>query len=319
MTLTIELAGAIAIYIGTQRVDPSRAGVFDSVFHAVSAFCNAGFAIRSENAMAWRSSWIVMWTLMILITLGGLGYAVLQEIIDRLVTALRRRRHSPVVWSLNARVVLAASAVLTLGGAIAIGLCGLTADEDNWGERVLHALFQSVTARTAGFNTVRIELLPVVTLLVICSLMYIGGSPGSTAGGIKTTSATVAVANAAAGVLGRSHVSLFGRRLPPDVLQRAVLVIVLATAWQALGIFILTLTENVPHGARFEQVIFEQVSAFNTVGLSADLTPRLSDAGKLWVILTMFVGRVGPLTIGLAVLRRKARHFEYPVERVMIG
>lgn len=318
-TLVIEAIGTAVIYVGTRRLGDAAGGWFEAVFHSISAFCNAGFSTNSTNVVGWRDSWLLMWTLMILITLGGLGYAVLHEILDRTVSWIRRRRHSPVPWSLGARVVLAASAVLTVGGAIVLGVCGLTRDEDTWGERLLHSLFQSVTARTAGFNTVAIEHLPVVSLLVLCALMYIGGSPGSTAGGIKTTSAVVAVANAASGVLGRPNVSLFGRRIPADVLQRTVLVIALATIWQAIGIFVLTLTENVPDGARFEQVIFEQVSAFNTVGLTDDLTPRLSVAGKLWIALSMFVGRVGPLTLGLAVLRRPARHFEYPVERVMVG
>ena len=322
ITLSIELIGAVLIFCGLPASGPVAGSWFHALFLAVSAYCNAGFALWTSNLVDARDYPLIVWPIMGLITLGGLGYTVLFELIDRARSALRRRRHAPLMWTLNARIVLRVSALLTFGGAAIMLATGLTPAEAGWWDRALNALFQSVTARTAGFNTVDIGALPVTTLMILIGLMFIGGSPGSCAGGIKTTSLAVGAAAAGAGITGAEHVNLLGRRVPNDVLQRTALVIALAALWQLFGIVVLAITEQVGRpgvDTRFEQVIFEQVSAFNTVGLTANLTPHLSDSGKLWISLSMFVGRLGPLTIAIAVLKRPSSRYDFPVERVMIG
>ena len=166
---------------------------------------------------------------------------------------------------------------------------------------------------------VDIGALPLPALMLLIPLMFIGGSPGSCAGGIKTTSLTVWIARMASRLTGREHIHLMGRRIPQDVVRRAALVIAIAAIWNLVGVFVLSISEGTRPEVRFEHIIFEQVSAFATVGLSAGLTPDLSPLGKLWIIASMFVGRLGPLTVALAVMSRPRTHFEYPQERVMIG
>ncbi|MFN0135872.1 MAG: TrkH family potassium uptake protein [Phycisphaerae bacterium] len=319
LTLAIEVVGAIIIYVSLARGGEVHATWFEALFLSISAYCNAGFATFSSNAVALRENFVALIMIMFLIIAGGIGYSVLFESVDRFRAWWRKRRHTPLLWSLNTRVVILVSAVLCVGGGAVMVLTGMTGDEDTFYERTLHAVFQSVSARTAGFNSVNVEMLPLPTILILIALMFIGGSPGSCAGGIKTTSFAVGVASAFSGTTGSDDLTLFGRRIPQDVIQRTSLVIGLAALWQILGVMILTLTERIGGDVRFEHLVFEQVSAFNTVGLSMNFSPKLSPAGKIWIMLSMFAGRVGPLTIGLAVLKRQQARFQYPVERVMIG
>ncbi len=318
LTFGFEALGAALLYQGLRA--SQAGGVFEAVFLAVSAFCNAGFSVYSDSLMSLRHSTLVVFTVMGLIVVGGLGYSVLLEIGRQTFKRLRRRREPPVVWSLHTKLVLVTTAGLIVLGTALLLITGVGREADTAGGALLAALFQSITARTAGFNTVPIGALPVPALLILIPLMFVGGSPGSCAGGIKTSTATVWLARTRARLLGQPWVALFGRRIPTEILRRAVLVVSLAMLWNLVGIFLLTVTEHVGDGLRFEQVIFEQISAFGTVGLSTGLTPHLSPAGKLWIIASMFAGRVGPLTVALAVIRpRTPPPYTYPYEPVMIG
>jgi len=319
MTFLIEFAGAlILLYPFTARAGEHPA-FFSAVFHAISAFCNAGFSLYPGNLTPFRNNQVVMWAVMALIILGGLGHTVLLEVYRRFVCLVRGQLAGSVKWSLNSRVVLATSAILVLGGALLLAAIGLTADEHTWGARIMNSLFQSVTARTAGFNTIEIGALSTPALLVLVLLMFIGGSPGSCAGGVKTTSAAVAFAEVRARLTGTRDVNLWNRRISPDITAKATLVIGLAVLWNMLGVLLLSMTETSRSGVRLEDVMFEQVSAFGTVGLSTGLTPRLSVLGKVWIIATMFVGRVGPLTAAIALAPREQAAIRYPEERMMIG
>jgi trk system potassium uptake protein TrkH len=298
ITFIFEALGAWLLYVGLHDGAAPKGGPFVGVFLAISAFCNAGFSVYSDSAVRLRDSHLIMGTMMTLIVVGGLGYTVLLEIAGRAWRALRRRREFPVVWSLNSRIVLLASAVLIGAGAAALLLTGLTSNE----------------------RTVDIAALSVPSLMILIMLMFIGGSPGSCAGGIKTTSFCVWLARIRARLAGREDVTLADRRIPHEVVRRAALVIALATLWNVAGIMILALTEPVGGTLRLEQIIFEQISAFGTVGLSTGITPHLSALGKLWIIASMFAGRLGPLTIALAVIRSQSvPRFTYPDDRVMIG
>lgn len=320
LSVVIETVGAVLIYTGLRMLPQPRAQLFDAVFLSVSAFCNAGFSVYSDNLVSVRGSTLLVTAIMVLITLGGLGYTVLIEIGERLWSTLRRLRRGPLVWSLNTTVVLVTSALLTGGGAVALALTGMTGREDGPLATCWHALFQSVSSRTAGFNTVDIGALPAPALLILIGLMFIGGSPGSCAGGIKTTSAAVWASRLWSHVTGRPEVTLARRRVPDDVVRRAAMVVALAAIWIGGGVMLLTITEGVGDRHRFEELIFEQVSAFGTVGLSTGVTPKLTPLGKLWIMASMFAGRVGPLTVALALFPRPgAPPFEYPRERVMIG
>lgn len=316
-TFFLEAVGALLIYLS---LPAKYGGWFNACFLAISAFCNAGFATYSSNLIAIRDYELAIWTIAGLIVVGGIGYTVIFETGYRFMTWLRRRKPTPLVWSLNAKVVIRVSAVLIFGGGLALAAARM-GEADGWSGRLWHGLFQSISARTAGFNTLDLGKVSVTALLILIGLMFIGGSPGSCAGGIKTTSLAVGAASAYAGMVGHEHISLFGRRIPQDVLQRTGLVIGLAILWQTIGLLILVLTESVgsPGAPRLEEVLFEQVSAFNTVGLSTGVTLKLSTAGKLWITLSMFAGRLGPLTMALAVFKRPAPRYQYPVERVMIG
>lgn len=320
LTIVFEAGGAAMLYWGFSGDGLPAAGWFESAFLSVSAFCNAGFSVYSDSAAGLRGSGVIMWTLMGLIVAGGLGYTVLFELGQRAWRALRRERRSPASWTLHTRVVVSASLVLTLGGAAALLVTGLTSSEDSFGALAVNALFQSVAARTAGFNTVDFAALPVTALFVMIPLMFVGGSPGSCAGGVKTTSVCVWLARVRARLAGHGDVTLGKRRIPQGVVRRAALILAIATLWNLAGIMFLVISENVGGTLRLEQVIFEQVSAFATVGLSTGITADLSTAGKIWVILSMFVGRLGPLTVALAVLQEgRAPSFTYPSERLMVG
>lgn len=319
LTFMIEAVGA-ACLLAAMRLDGGmRGGVFEASFHAVSAFCNAGFSVYSENAVAMRASPLAMGTIAALIVLGGLGYTVLLEGLNRIGRRLRRKPPSPLKWSLQTRVVLRASGMLIVAGAALLALCGLTPIELTWFEYGMHAVFQSVSARTAGFNTIDIGALPMASLLVLIALMFIGGSPGSCAGGIKTTSAAVWVARMRARLRSRDDVIIADRRVPRDIVRRSALLLSVALAFNAAGVFVLSITEAGSSIERLEHLMFEQISAFGTVGLSANVTPELSTAGKLWIALTMFVGRVGPLTLAVSVLHSVRPRYQLPEERIMIG
>lgn len=322
ITSVIEATGALLLFLAlTQREENPLQALFSAVFHSVSAFCNAGFSVYTDNLVGLRSSPTVMIVIMLLIILGGLGHMVIFELWDRFKGALSGKpsRKAPAQLSVHNRVVLRVTGVLLFTGWVGLLILGQTPGETTWGSKVSCALFQSVTARTAGFNTVDIGLLPLSSLMLLTVLMFIGGSPGSCAGGVKTTAAAISVAEVRARLLGEEEVRLFERRVPKETLWRTTTLIRLAVLWNLMGIFLLSVTETRQSGAGLHDIVFEQISAFGTVGLSTGLTFKLSTIGKLWITATMFVGRLGPLTIAMWMFPGKPSHIRYPETRIMIG
>lgn len=328
-TLAIELVGAVLLYLlflnypattlgpESPGLDAGAGGrVWAAVFHSVSAFCNAGFTVFHGNALAFAGSWPVSLTLMVLIIFGGLGFPVLRELGVRARVRLARRRVQRM--SLHSRVVL-----WTSGSLIGTGALAILALEWNgvmaplpWDEKVLTALFQSVTARTAGFNTLPIGALAAPTLMLLCMVMFIGASPGSTGGGVKTTTLAVLFATFRAELLGRRAARLRDRSVGEAITRRAVGVFFLSVVIVSFMLLVLLIVE--PHEPL--ALAFETFSAFATVGLSTGLTPHLSTAGKLLITFTMLIGRIGPLTLALALAARQRRQaFHLPEERVTIG
>jgi trk system potassium uptake protein TrkH len=324
-TVVIESAGALLLTLAElQRLPPLRALWF-GVFHSISAFCNAGFSLRADSFMVDRTQTLVVSTLVTLIVLGGLGFAVLTEVGVRLRARLRQPRSAPL--SLHSKLSLGVTGLLLLTGAAGFAVLehGNALRDAALGERILASVFASVTARTAGFNTVDYARLTNATLYMTILLMVIGGSPGSTAGGIKTTTLGVILALARARFRGESCVRLFNRCVPEDAVAKSIALVTLAFTLVTVFVVGLTMTElgALPYPetrGRFMELFFESASAFGTVGLSMGATARLSDGGKVLIMLLMFIGRLGPLTISLAIAQRERRaEVRYAEEPVMIG
>ena len=321
ITALAELAGTVLIFISLLwRSTAVPQALYSALFHSVSAFCNAGFSIYSDNLVGVRNSSIIMGTVMALIVIGGLGHIVLRELWGRAKNCFARKSSMGRArfLSFHSRIVLAVTAILIVSGTLGLLLFGLTHREVTLTEKLSGALFQSVTARTAGFNTVDIGRLPLASLLLIVLLMFVGGSPASCAGGIKTTALAVFLADLRAKLRGDPEVRLFNRRVPEDTVKRINLLLGLATIWNLAGLFLLLVLES-GKGMGFHDLLFEQISAFGTVGLSTGVTDKLSALGKLWIIVTMFMGRLGPLTLAVWVLPKKSVRIQYPEGRVLIG
>lgn len=323
-TFLIEAVGASLLWFGWFDEFGSLGAVWPALFHAVSAFCNAGFSIFSGSLQAFADDASTLTVIAVLVALGGLGFLVLEELHD---WARGWGRHR---LSLHARLVLLTSAILIVGGAALFVLFewnNLLAARAGPFAAVMDALFLSIVPRTAGFNIVDYSELTSASLLLTMLLMFVGGSPGSTAGGIKTTTAALLVGAAIARVRGRAVTDAFRRTVPEGTSQRATGLAVLAMALLGAAILLLQVTElgGVPFPTsegRFFALTFEAVSAFGTVGLSLGATADLSLTGKVIVVVLMFIGRVGPLTLvasmAVAAQRRRAS-FRYASEDVMVG
>lgn len=316
LTAFFEISGAMIIFFFLPTGEFGFNRAFSSIFHSISAFCNAGFSVYSENLVYIRSSKVVLITIMLLIISGGIGYSVLTETWNRITSEKYRKMR--VNWSLHSRIVIRMTILLIIVGAIILFALGLTSEEKTFGDRLMGASFQSVTARTAGFNTINIASLGNASLFILIILMFIGGSPGGTAGGIKTSTTAIIWAVIISGIKKKDNVTVMERRVPLEVVQRAVVVVALSLLLNIIGVLILSVTEK-NSGHQFLELLFEQISAFGTVGLSANVTPTLSAIGKIWIIITMYVGRVGPLSIALWFTEPERVKIKYPYERIMIG
>jgi len=320
-TLVVEALGALALW-GLLAGDPrvgDQSALWLAVFHAVSAFCNAGFALFPGNLTPFAADLGVQAVIMTLIVLGGLGFPVMMELVRyawrRLGRLIDPGLPAPPRISLTTRVVASMSLALIVFGALALFLLEFSgalgpAAELGPGARGLAALFASVNARTAGFNTVDLGAMRDASLLILCVLMFIGGSPASTAGGIKTTTFAAVIAALRAELRGRDP-ELAGRALLPEVLRKAIAVLVMMIGTLLVITLLLTLTESQP----FLRLAFEATSALATVGLSTGITGSLSVAGKLIITAAMFLGRVGPFTIALAVGEKATTTQRYRLAR----
>lgn len=299
-TLIIELVGAVLLFTAFVRTHPVMEAAWLAIFHSVSAFCNAGFGLWSNSLVDYAGSPLVNLIVMGLIVAGGLGFVVLVEL-RRWISSVSRSHGVVERISLHSKVVMTASGFAVIAGAVLILILesGNVLANRPWGERLLIAAFQSVTSRTAGFNTVDIAALSNPTLLILIALMFVGGGPGSMAGGIKLTSATAVLALVNHRLRGHREVHLFGRALGEMTLQRAVVVAILAALSILIVICAIEMTRRGPSPALergdFFAVAFEAVSAFGTVGLSMGVTGTLDAVGKVLIIMLMFVGRLGPL------------------------
>jgi trk system potassium uptake protein TrkH len=313
ITFAIEAVGAILLYSQfLPRYGQGLSSAYFAIFHSISAFCNAGFTLFSDSFMSYRAHIGVNLIMTSLIVLGGLGFVVLTNLLAWLYSHPKGKKRS---LSLQSKLALLVSGILIAAGMSLI-LVGEAGENLSFKEKLLGAYFQSVTARTAGFNTLNIGGLSVTSAFLLIVLMFIGASPGSTGGGIKTSTFATLVFTIKSMAQGKSRVEVFHRTIPRLIVYETLCVVTLALGWIATSIFILTLTENAP----FINIVFEDLSAFGTVGLSRGLTSNLTSVGRVVIILTMLVGRIGPLTMALAIGgRRISEVYEYPEERIMIG
>ena len=312
ITLLVEAAGAVVLAAGFIGSGFGYGqGLFQAVFHAIAAFCNAGFVALPEGDLtSYAGAPSVNLTLVALIVLGGLGFPVLVNLYH-----YRQMRR----LTLHSKLVLITSATLVLIGVLSVAFLEWTNPATLGGEptatRLWESLFQGVTPRTAGFSTVDYAQMRESTLFLQIGLMFIGTAPASTGGGVKVTTLALLVLLLFAQVRGQEDVSAFGRRISRQLIQKVLVVLSIS----ALVVILATLAIMISDGLRLVPAIFEVTSAFGTVGLSMQVSQELSTFAKLVIIGVMFFGRVGPITLVLALAARKPRGYSYPQDDIAIG
>lgn len=322
-SFAIEMIGACFLYVTWLPKMGWQGALWPSIFHSVSAFCNAGFSIFSTSLESSSSNSGILITCSALIICGGLGFFTLQELSSWL-SCLFRKSNRSMMLSLQSKIVLVTSFFLIIFAAFSFALLewnGVFADM-TVRHKVLNSFFMSVSSRTAGFNSVLYSDASDATNFLNIILMMIGGSPGSTAGGVKTTTLFIVLLLAWSRLRGDSEPAFASRTLPAETVSRAVGLLVIASVIVTISVFFLCITESAVSPQRsFLVLLFEAVSAFNTVGLSIGTTSDFSSAGKIILILLMFLGRVGPLGLAAAlfVRSRKCEAYRYAYEDVVVG
>ena len=309
--INIELVGATLLFFGLLRSEEPVASLWNAVFLSVSSFCNAGFTLFPASLSG--TSHYLQSVVMVLVILGGLGHIVLTELYDflKFLTGRLSMKHNRF-FSYHVRIVLLMSLLLLAAGTISTFFLNIGKSDIG----LFDSFFQSVTARTAGFSTIDQTKFSTPSILIIILLMLVGGSAGSCAGGLKITTFAVWLARVKSIVTGRSEITLLGRKLPLVVVDKVGKIIALALIWNIIGLIVLS---SFQIDTPLQTLIFEQVSAFATVGLSLDFTDKLCDMAQLWIIATMFVGRLGTLTIALAIPRAIPLNINHPEGRILVG
>lgn len=311
VTLGIEAMGALLLSTRFIPLYGWQKGIWFSIFHSISAFCNAGFDITGNSLVPFVNDVIINFTINSLIILGGLGFAVYMDI-------LRHRKFNR--FSVHTKLVIFMTVILLILGTVLFFIIEYT-NPYTIGNlagsgKITASLFQSVIARTAGFNSIDISSIRDTSAFLLIILMFIGGSPGSTAGGIKTTTFGVIAITAISTIRGEQDVAIFKKRIGEEVIKKSISIVFISLTLIAMVSFILTITEELT----FLDLLFETTSAFATVGLSRGITSSLSNIGKLIITLTMYIGRVGPLTMAFALSKRRGQNkFRYVEGNIIVG
>lgn len=310
---TFVIEGLGAILLSTRFIPKygTSKGIWFSIFHAISAFCNAGFDLIGNSMIPFVDDFIVNITISLLVIIGGLGFSVYIDI-SRSRTFKKLHLHS--------KLVLTVTMILILMGMIIFYLIEQNNPDTllnlTEGEKFLSAFFQSVITRTAGFNSVDISMLRDTTAFIMIILMFIGGSPGSTAGGIKTTTFGTIILATLSVIKGDKDVVVFKKRLNQGIINRSLAIASIGLALILVVSIILTITEDLT----FLDLLFETTSAFGTVGLSRGITPNLTDFGKVIITLTMYIGRLGALTMAFVFGQDKNQYrYRYAEGNIMVG
>jgi len=319
-TITIELIGAILLYIASVKdilsYDPNI--LYQSIFHSVSAFCNAGFSLYSDNLAnnLTANNYLYLNTIMGLIVLGGLGFIVHVNLLENFVNKIIGKR---LIFKIHTKIVLISTTLLIFIGALLIFSFDSFGYDNNLSflEKFYHSLFLSISSRTAGFNILPTESLSNATTMVLILLMWVGASPGSTGGGIKTTTLSVALITLFSFVRGKTKVEIFRREVSPESIKSAFLVIISSISILGFASTLLVWLEP-----NFEplDLIFEATSAISTVGLSRNITFYLGSNSKILIILLMYIGRIGVLAFFTSlVIPQKDLKIKYPMENILVG
>ena len=327
ITFISEFVGALILYQQFAGLDMPDGRIFSAVFHAVSAFCNAGISLFPNNLVLFCSCPITLMTLSVLMLAGSICFIVWYDLAKLIKSSLQSfmGKQSHCMMTLHSRIALFSSLALICVVAYIIWLLyhSLALEDFSVFIQIIIAIFMAICARGPGFTTVPIIMLTPSVLCTFGLLMFIGASPGSTGSGIKTTTFVLFGATILTIVRNRTCVEISGRRIPHDQVFKVMAIVALAAFLLFCTIFTLLITEKeliTTQGWQFFDVLFEAVSAFGTCGLSTGITPHLSSIGKCIIVATMFVGRVGSITLALA-LRHKPEKvlYQYPEERIMIG
>ncbi|AGB41976.1 potassium uptake protein, TrkH family [Halobacteroides halobius DSM 5150] len=311
VTFTIEGLGALILSIRLAQDMPVGKAVYYGIFHSISAFNNAGFDLFGNSLLNFTSDLTVNLTITSLIILGGIGFAVIAEVYSK--KKFKR-------FSLQTKMVLSITLVLIMLSFIIFFILEYS-NPQTMGKlslkgKLLASYFLAVTPRTAGFATVSMGVLRDSSIFLVILLMFIGASPGSTGGGVKTTTLGAIGAVLYSRATGRDDVEIYKRRLNREIVLDALTVVALGLVHVATITIILTITEEAP----FLDLLFETVSAFATVGLSTGITAGLSEIGKVLIIITMYLGRIGPVTLAVAIAEKRHKaNIRYPEEDIMIG
>ncbi|MDP8200785.1 MAG: TrkH family potassium uptake protein [Candidatus Tenebribacter burtonii] len=314
VTITLELLGAVILYFTFISKSYSvNQAIYHSIFHSISAFCNAGFCLYSDSLIKYLDNFNINFVITSLIILGGIGFPVMKDIQRTIKNKFRFKR-----LSLHSKIVLSATFFLLLAGTLAFFISEYNNEMKGFSffDRLFASYFQSVTTRTAGFNTIDTANLSKGSSFVSGILMFIGASPGSTGGGVKTTALVVVFISFVTMFRGHKDVNIFKRKVSENIIKKVMALVAASIAFLAFMIFLLLLFEPFT----LEKTIFEAVSAFGTVGLSMGITAKLSEAGQIIIVLLMYLGRVGPLTLMFAISQTKDRSsFTYTEEKISIG
>jgi len=315
LTLLIETIGAALLSLFFIPIYGKSVGIFYGIFHSISAFCNAGFDLLGNGVsfIPFVTNSYFSFVVMGLIILGGLGFAVIVDVAGK--RSLKK-------ITLHSKMVLIVTAILLMLGFVMFLMLEFNNPETlgnlNFADKLTASLFQSVTPRTAGFNTINTSQLTDSSKVLTMMLMFIGGSPGSTAGGIKVTTITILILAVFSVIIGRDDTQFFRRKIGRETINRALTVFLVSLMLVFFMTFLLTVTEK---GKDFADILFETISAFGTVGLSTGITSSLTSAGKIIISIMMFTGRIGPLTLVIALASRdkKKALIKYPEGKISVG
>ena len=312
---TIEIIGAAILFFEFIKIFKFKKAVYYSLFHSVSAFCNAGFALFSNNLSDFKGSVIINIVIPALIFLGGIGFATILNVYRYFLKKDKR-------LTLTTRISIKMSIFLTILGLVSMLILEFSNNKTigtlSFIEKIETSFFQSVTTRTAGFNTISLVDLRESTVFLFIVLMFIGASSGSTGGGIKTTTAGLIFLGIITTIKNGKYLEYNKRRISWEIYNKAMVIVFISIMYVIITLFFLILLEK---DVRVIELGFELVSAFGTVGLTRDLTPKLSDISKIIIMITMFIGRVGPMTVTLALYKNNSKKetYIYPEEDVLIG
>lgn len=331
ITLLFEFIGGVFIFMTLDAAQFESLGerVYFAAFHAISSFCNAGFSILDHGITneAYRFNYGFQLTLTLIFILGGLGFGTVYNFYTYLKSGLsqlkayvlkQRYKHKPQIFQFNTKFVLVCNAIVILLATVSYFLMernhSLSADGSVLGEWVT-SFFMANSARSAGFNSIGIGSLSIPTIIMFSTLMWIGASPGSTGGGVKVTTVAIAFLNILSLAKGKEAIEIFRRRLMNESVHKAFAIIVLSV--MAIGFSFVLLNFSDPN-LPMKALLFEAISAYSTCGLSMGITPSLSPIGKMIIIMTMFVGRVGMLTLLVAFIKNtRNKSYIYPTERIL--